>query len=244
MEKWKAIPGFEGYEVSDQGNVRSYRKRNSKQLYSIPHLLKTTTDKKSGRQIVNLRHDGKTYLKRISPLVMLAFVSPRPDGMEVCHNNSNPKDDRLENLRYDTHLGNLRDRLDLSDAQVIEMRERRAKNRQQIKVIAEEFGIDYRQTENICRGRTFAGIGGIFTKGEHGKLTEDDVIAMRTERATSDITLKNLGIKYGLTESATSLICRGKRYPNTTGALTIGKKSYKNKQLTYSRKKIKSPTLQ
>src|SRR5690606_28755671 len=42
----------------------------------------------------------------IHRIVMEAFCGPAPDGMEVCHNNGNPRDNRLCNLRYDTHKNN------------------------------------------------------------------------------------------------------------------------------------------
>ena len=39
-EVWKPVVGFDGYEVSNFGNVRSYRKRNSTELYKEPHVIK------------------------------------------------------------------------------------------------------------------------------------------------------------------------------------------------------------
>lgn len=41
---------------------------------------------------------------------MLAFVGPCPDGMEVCHNDGNPENNRVENLRYGTRSDNMRDK--------------------------------------------------------------------------------------------------------------------------------------
>lgn len=44
-------------------------------------------------------------------LVTEAFIGPRPPGYEVCHANSDPGDNRLGNLRYDTPKGNAADRI-------------------------------------------------------------------------------------------------------------------------------------
>ena len=44
-------------------------------------------------------------------LVLAAFVGPLPEGKEVCHNNGNPGDNRLENLRYGTKSENNLDRV-------------------------------------------------------------------------------------------------------------------------------------
>src|SRR3546814_16009402 len=42
---------------------------------------------------------------------MEAFVGPRPDGMEVAHNDGDPLNNRLENLRYATPAENTDDKL-------------------------------------------------------------------------------------------------------------------------------------
>lgn len=43
---------------------------------------------------------------------MLAFKGPRPNGKEVCHGDGVASNDRLDNLRYDTHLANMADMKD------------------------------------------------------------------------------------------------------------------------------------
>lgn len=222
--EWKAIPGFEDYEVSNQGEVRSYRKINrycEGQCYLTPHLLKPAIDARGYRR-VNLRCNGQTHSKKVAFLVLLAFVGPLPSGMHGCHNNNNPSDDRLENLRYDTPRGNARDRLSLSDVQVIEMRKRRAQGNS-VAILAKLFDIKYEIAKDICRGKTYRVIGGPFTGGRWGKLIKADVRAMRTERANSDATLEDLAKKYNISVSAVSLICRGKRYQNDGGPITVGK---------------------
>lgn len=42
---------------------------------------------------------------------MLAFIGPPPEGMEVCHNNGNPRDNRVVNLRYDSTRQNILDQV-------------------------------------------------------------------------------------------------------------------------------------
>lgn len=42
-------------------------------------------------------------------LVLLVFVGPCPDGMEACHGNDVPHDNRVENLRWDTRAANVAD---------------------------------------------------------------------------------------------------------------------------------------
>lgn len=41
--------------------------------------------------------------------MLTAFVGPCPDGMEGCHNDGDPHNNRLDNLRWDTRANNARD---------------------------------------------------------------------------------------------------------------------------------------
>lgn len=114
LENWKPIPGYEGcYEVSDQGRVRSlgrtifYRDGRTKTIRE--RILKPNNTGK-GYKNVSLWKDHKVQVKLIHALVTEAFIGPRPEGLEVCHNNGNPGDNRLENLRYDTRSANALDR--------------------------------------------------------------------------------------------------------------------------------------
>jgi hypothetical protein len=56
-------------------------------------------------------NDGEWITIGIHRLVAAAFIGPRPDGYHTCHNDGNPANPTLENLRYDTPKGNLADRV-------------------------------------------------------------------------------------------------------------------------------------
>ena len=100
METWKAIPGYEGlYEVSDQGRVRSFRRVANGQLLRPGRMPQ-------GHLSVAL---GRGNSQCVHKLVLLAFVGPAPDKHECCHNNGNPADNRLENLRWGTRSENIKD---------------------------------------------------------------------------------------------------------------------------------------
>jgi len=101
-EEWRSITGLEGsYEVSDRGRVRSlprvvvgkdgvrYRRRGQ----MLKPVLQPT-----GYYTVGVRQKVRT----IHSLVAEAFIGPRPDGLEVCHNNGHSLDNRAQNLRYGT----------------------------------------------------------------------------------------------------------------------------------------------
>lgn len=60
----------------------------------------------NGRARVNLHFRGKGKMKLVHRLVAEAFLGSCPPGMEACHNNGNPSDNRLSNIRWDTHKNN------------------------------------------------------------------------------------------------------------------------------------------
>jgi hypothetical protein len=110
-EQWRPIVGREGqYEVSDHGRVRSldhYVPCRGNGLRLAPgRLLRQTTDT-LGRRYVAL---GRGVKMRVAPLVLSTFVEPCPDGMECCHNDGDPGNNSVGNLRWDTHSGNMYDR--------------------------------------------------------------------------------------------------------------------------------------
>lgn len=110
METWKPVTDFPGYEVSDLGRVRSYRRS------SVPRILKPGhsrgglkvkgTDLPTTCLVLTLRRDGKTITKRVHQLVAETFVGPRPDGLEVRHLDGDYTNNRLSNLKYGTKSEN------------------------------------------------------------------------------------------------------------------------------------------
>lgn len=100
---WRGVVGFAGYEVSDEGHIRSLRSGR---------LLRGYLKLQNGlpcAPIVTLRHEGKTFYTRRHRLVLEAFVGPCPVGMEGCHYDGNPSNNRLDNLRWDTDKNNQAD---------------------------------------------------------------------------------------------------------------------------------------
>lgn len=70
-EQWRPIPGFDGYEVSDKGRVRSYLRTHGWRSRT-PHLRKTFIDR-SGRDCVRLSTKFGTRERSIDTLMRLAF---------------------------------------------------------------------------------------------------------------------------------------------------------------------------
>lgn len=112
-ENWKPVVGYEGlYEVSDQGRVKSLARhttmKDGRGKTIREKILKNRT-LPSGHKYVSLSGHGSKQKALTHRLVMLAFVGPCPEGMEVCHNDGNPENNHLSNLRYGTRSDNVQD---------------------------------------------------------------------------------------------------------------------------------------
>lgn len=151
MERWRSVPGYEGrYAVSDKGRVRSFLGRPTK---SRQGLLAQTLN--AGYLKVSLRKDGKTRTVGLHVLVAEAFLGPRPPRHDVAHNNSNPLDNRLTNLRYDTRAGNMKDKPPRQrsgiPSPVKEEIRSAAVQRGALLALAEKYGVSYATVKNYRR---------------------------------------------------------------------------------------------
>lgn len=113
-EEWRAVPGYEGYyEVSDLGNVRSVDREIVDALGRHRRLrgqaLKPFINPQNGRREVALKRGGSLDHRTVYPLVLRAFVGLPPTGFHACHNDGNQRNDRLDNLRWDSRSGNMLD---------------------------------------------------------------------------------------------------------------------------------------
>lgn len=108
-EVWKDVEGFEGvYQVSDLGHIRSLD-RTVKSPWGRDKKLKgkiiqPRQGRKRATPLVSLCHRGNRRDANVAPLVLSAFVGPRPDPKKsiVIHANGNIRDNRLANLSWGT----------------------------------------------------------------------------------------------------------------------------------------------
>ena len=107
MEKWKTIQiePYEGfYEVSNYGRVRSLERwikyANGKGRLQKERMLKQAKFNNFGHLLVGLSYDGKTKTFSVHRLVAQAFI-PNPKGYPyVLHNDDNPRNNKVDNLRF------------------------------------------------------------------------------------------------------------------------------------------------
>lgn len=97
-EIWRNIEGFENYQVSNLGNVKSLGNNKNKK----EKILKPSKNI-AGYLQVWLRKDGKTYAKTIHRLVAEAFI-PNPDNLPcVNHKDENKTNNKEVNLEFCTY---------------------------------------------------------------------------------------------------------------------------------------------
>lgn len=99
-EVWAQIPRAPRYEASSCGKIRL-----------IDGAVRKQQHDDRGRASLRLNYNGRIRTKRVHTLVLEAFAGLCPDGLEACHNDGNPSNNRLENLRWDTHRNNERDKI-------------------------------------------------------------------------------------------------------------------------------------
>jgi hypothetical protein len=101
VEIWKDIPDYDGYQVSNFGNVKSFKKNKNTLL---------TKTIKGDYQTVRLYGIGSTKDFSIHILVAIMFKGHTPSGstkgLVVDHIDNNPLNNRADNLQLIPHREN------------------------------------------------------------------------------------------------------------------------------------------
>lgn len=101
-EQWRAVPGWETfYYVSNLGRIWS--------THQFGRFI-IGMEVQDGYRVIKLRDNHRHAHIAVHVLVLLAFVGPRPDGYQGCHNDGNPRNSAVANLRWDTAAANQQDR--------------------------------------------------------------------------------------------------------------------------------------
>lgn len=106
MEEWRDIKGYEKYQISNLGRVRSLNYRQTGRV----QVLRPKKGK-CGYLHITLYKDGYRKHYQVHRLVAQAFLE-NPDNLpQVNHKDENPSNNRAENLeyctaKYNTNYGN------------------------------------------------------------------------------------------------------------------------------------------
>jgi hypothetical protein len=108
--EYRDVIGFPGYRVGDDGSVWSCRAPGGG--FAAQWSKLSFSGRSSGYAIVYTGSCAGPKRRLMGHLVLEAFVGPRPPGMECCHFPDNdPSNNRLVNLRWDTHANNMQDKV-------------------------------------------------------------------------------------------------------------------------------------
>ncbi|WP_341258234.1 NUMOD4 motif-containing HNH endonuclease [Gordonia malaquae] len=108
-ELWRTIPTHPTHEVSNFGNVRSRTRQIGNRIVQGRELSVTVSTTRGYPQVSMTIESGKRVTREVHPLVAAAFIGPRPEGSEVCHNDGDRTNNVPGNLRYDTPRENALD---------------------------------------------------------------------------------------------------------------------------------------
>ena len=173
-KEWRPIPGFSGYEVSDQGRVR-YTLR-----WKSPHLLRLAKHSR-GYLKAFLTVDKKMKTMFVHRLVAMAFL-PNPDGLPyINHLNAVKTDNRPSNLEWASHASNTAHAVKnglipvgathgntkLSDEQVMQIHVLHASGRNK-KSLAREFKVDPSNVRAILNGTSRKPVFNSYQERKHG----------------------------------------------------------------------------
>jgi len=103
-EEWREVNGYPKYEISNFGRLCSYQANPG---HPVGRLLRGTVDDDS-RRIYGLYNDKGMKRLRASRLVADAFIEKPKDARRilVIHNDGNPLNNHVSNLRWGSHKEN------------------------------------------------------------------------------------------------------------------------------------------
>ena len=111
IEIWKPIKNYENiYEVSNLGRIKSLsrtiKRKDGKPLKIKEQILKGSKDTKGYIQ-VELKKDGKRYIKTIHRLVAETFIENKNNKEQVNHIDGNKENNCVYNLEWVTCQENI-----------------------------------------------------------------------------------------------------------------------------------------
>jgi NUMOD4 motif/HNH endonuclease len=178
LEEWRPIDGWDGYEVSNLGRVRSWKQRSKGRIWradrsQAPHILKQECRGNYLAVLLSEKGKAKRHVN-VHRLVLETFVGPPPvPGMQGAHDNGDGRDNREVNLLWKTPAANNADKhrhgtrqhgeragtakLCWADAEAI--RARRAAG-EGVRAVAGAFGVCRNTVINITTGKTWVASNG------------------------------------------------------------------------------------
>lgn len=218
LKKWKQIPGYSLYIISNYGEVYS----------TLSNRLLTPRANENGYLRIQLTNDeGKRKVEFVHKLVLLTFIGPRPEGM-VCRHypDQNPGNCRLDNLSYCTQSQNQYDKIEnhtnvstkLTPELVIQIKKLLLENKSSTQ-IRKELNIEISDgvLSNIRHNNIWQNIGPDISNHEYRrgggqKLSIQQVREIKHLLKTTNLSIYDIADRYDVTWGAIYGIKTNKYY--------------------------------
>jgi len=163
----RQIPGFVNYFATEEGVVLS-----SKNRHHTPKPLRPRRDR-FGYATLILRQDGRRFPLKVHRLIVITFLGPIANGLEVNHIDGNKLNNSLSNLEVVTKSQNVKHayatglrkippglggvgeahrNAKLKEYQILEIRSRRSES---CLALASEYGVSKSLIGQILRGEVW-----------------------------------------------------------------------------------------
>lgn len=166
-EVWKEIPGFDNYQVSNLGRVKSKKR-----------ILKLYENKRSGYLYTHLSQNKKTKVMRVHRIVATVFIENKNNKLYINHIDGNKTNNCVSNLEWCTPKENsihARDVLKIDFSKGIEITHLKSQKRiirsdgkiyNSIKEAKEDMKNKNAHIVEVCRGKlkTACGFGWKYLK--------------------------------------------------------------------------------
>lgn len=158
-ERWRRVPGFPDYDVSDRGRIRSWKSGS-------PKLMKIKDGADGYPRITLLRKNGMKEVVRVHIAVARAFIGK---GGIVRHGVNGKSDPSLSNLTLGSSMDNHRDKYRdgthqmggnnsnavLTELEVRKIRKEYDRGHLSQADLAAIYGISRQAVSDILRGKTW-----------------------------------------------------------------------------------------
>lgn len=172
-EQWRAIPAHPMYEVSSLGNVRSWICRWGRRKTPQDIVCREKDDR--GYTYFTLRYNHCKTEFSLSRTILTCFVGAAPSSRhQAAHNDGNPRNNTLSNLRWATPKENHHDKIGhgtlplgencnatkLTEQQVREIRKRyvRGSKTSNARLLGQDYGVHECTIGQIVNGKAWTHI--------------------------------------------------------------------------------------
>ncbi|MCK5832895.1 HNH endonuclease [bacterium] len=205
-EIWREIKNALFYEVSNWGNIRSWKKRGRTQSKRETPVILNQSAKKTGEMVVNIQFAGKFKSIQVKRLVYDTFHDGyRHPNTIIAHRDGDKSNNRFDNLIL------AREYIDLPDYILTTIRYEFSKGTTK-KFLCDKYKISLDDLDDIIHGDKGRWAGGIIVERQYKReLTPEEVEEIRSRAMSGEETEAEIGKVYGIREQRISRILNESR---------------------------------